>query len=329
MVELESDNRPRWQVDNLVFPLDAQVLPGDRSWSPSTMHVASPNATQGRDPLAKGHPGPLVAQRMPNGNTFIATESSSPGGDRDDKESSASAMPSGERIMKAMKLPNGEIAVLDRRGPHRPARPDGQGALATPSPWASAIWRPHLHAAQWPRAVPHNAENKVVEYDARGKAVWEVAVDQPIAAGAPCHSRRNRRRSPLHHVVQAAWAGLMLDYRWPGVVVFHDVRDTGIAEIKLFPGQRPDVQSPGQRPGERQTAKAPKGRDKPEQVRSHLAPFGPNSRLVAFPRVLAPGSTFNAVGVHTFQQIDEPSHPSPPACVRAIRSPAGRRRGWG
>jgi len=30
--------------------------------------------------------------------------------------------------------------------------------------------------------VPHNGENKVVEYDANGKKVWEVPVEQPIAA---------------------------------------------------------------------------------------------------------------------------------------------------
>jgi outer membrane protein assembly factor BamB len=30
--------------------------------------------------------------------------------------------------------------------------------------------------------VPHNLENKVVEYDASGKAVWEVSIEQPIAA---------------------------------------------------------------------------------------------------------------------------------------------------
>jgi outer membrane protein assembly factor BamB len=30
--------------------------------------------------------------------------------------------------------------------------------------------------------VPHNAENKVVEYDPTGKVLWEVTVDAPIAA---------------------------------------------------------------------------------------------------------------------------------------------------
>jgi hypothetical protein len=30
--------------------------------------------------------------------------------------------------------------------------------------------------------VPHNFENKVAEYDAGGKEVWKVTVDQPVAA---------------------------------------------------------------------------------------------------------------------------------------------------
>jgi hypothetical protein len=30
--------------------------------------------------------------------------------------------------------------------------------------------------------VPHNAEGKVVEYDSKGKIVWEVPFEQPIAA---------------------------------------------------------------------------------------------------------------------------------------------------
>lgn len=30
--------------------------------------------------------------------------------------------------------------------------------------------------------VPHNGEGKVVEYDSRGKIVWEVPFAQPIAA---------------------------------------------------------------------------------------------------------------------------------------------------
>jgi hypothetical protein len=30
--------------------------------------------------------------------------------------------------------------------------------------------------------IPHNGENKVVEYDSSGKEVWKINIDQPVAA---------------------------------------------------------------------------------------------------------------------------------------------------
>src|SRR5438552_1435401 len=30
--------------------------------------------------------------------------------------------------------------------------------------------------------VPHNGEGKVVEYDSKGKILWEVAIEEPVAA---------------------------------------------------------------------------------------------------------------------------------------------------
>ena len=59
VMELGTDNQPRWQVDNLVFPLDAQFLPGDRVLvrrvPRRARHRAQP---QGRGPLAKAHRRP-------------------------------------------------------------------------------------------------------------------------------------------------------------------------------------------------------------------------------------------------------------------------------
>ena len=34
--------------------------------------------------------------------------------------------------------------------------------------------------------VPHNAEDKVVEYDGQGKAIWEVPAEKPVAAVFHC-----------------------------------------------------------------------------------------------------------------------------------------------
>src|SRR5207245_1532465 len=93
--------------------LDAEVLPGNR------LLVAEYYARRVTERNHKGEilwqkdiTGPLVAQRLPNGNTFIATDEMVLEIDRADKEIFSFKMPSGERIMKAMKLPNGQIACL-------------------------------------------------------------------------------------------------------------------------------------------------------------------------------------------------------------------------
>jgi HEAT repeat protein len=73
--ECGRDGKPRWQMQNLFGPMDAQVLPNGR------VLVAESNAARvsERD-LATGNivwqhsvGNPVVCQRLPNGNTFIAT----------------------------------------------------------------------------------------------------------------------------------------------------------------------------------------------------------------------------------------------------------------
>src|SRR5262249_53364588 len=75
VIELGPKDETRWQIDNLVFPLDVQVLPGDR------VLVAEYHASRVTERNHKGEVlwqkevnGPLVAQRLANGNTFVATD---------------------------------------------------------------------------------------------------------------------------------------------------------------------------------------------------------------------------------------------------------------
>src|SRR5205085_11916290 len=60
--------------------------------------------------------GPLAAQRLPNGNTFVATDSTFLEFDNKGEQVLSVGLPGGERVMKAMKLPNGEIACLAGEG---------------------------------------------------------------------------------------------------------------------------------------------------------------------------------------------------------------------
>jgi outer membrane protein assembly factor BamB len=183
-MELGTDNQPRWQIDNLIFPLDAQYLPGDR------VLIAEYHAARVTERNTKGevlwqkrlNGGPLVAQRLPNGNTFIATDSQLLEYDRADKEVLSVNMPE-RRIMKAMKLPNGEIACLTSEGRVVRLDPQGKEMFGFTVSLGMRLFGGRIHMLSSGRVlVPQNAENKVVEYDARGKAVWEVAVEQPVAA---------------------------------------------------------------------------------------------------------------------------------------------------
>jgi hypothetical protein len=190
VVDLDGANRPLWSLNNLAFPLDAQVLPGDR------VLVAEHKASRVTERNFKGEilwkkdlqGAPLLAQRLSNGHTFVATNSQLMEFDREDKEVVSIAMP-GELMMKALKLPNNEICCLtspdEITGTARIVRLDANGAqLSTFSvSTAMRLSGGRLHVQSNGNVlVAHNTEGKVVEYDLRGKDVWEVRVPQPISA---------------------------------------------------------------------------------------------------------------------------------------------------
>ena len=189
VMEVDADNAIRWHVDDLAFPLDAQMVSGNG------LLVAEYKGNRVTERNLRGDvlwrkdiAGPLVAQRLPNGNTFIATLNAVVELDRAGNQIFTFNMTDGEHIMKATKLANGEVACLV----------DG-GAIGSARIVRFDITGKELHSyfitlgmrlsggriymlANGHVLIPHNAENKVIEYDARGKAVWEVAVDQPVAA---------------------------------------------------------------------------------------------------------------------------------------------------
>ncbi|MCI0376185.1 MAG: PQQ-binding-like beta-propeller repeat protein [Gemmataceae bacterium] len=184
VAELGPKKEERWRVDKLVFPLDAQVLPGDR------LLVAEYHGARVTERSFKGEilwqhrvPGPLVAQRLANGNTFIATDSQLLEVDRQGKTVYDFSLATGERIMKAMKSPNNEFVCLTDGA--RIVRLDvaGKELHSFPVNLGTRLFGGRIHVLANGRVlIPHNAENKVVEYDARGKAIWEAAIDQPVAA---------------------------------------------------------------------------------------------------------------------------------------------------
>jgi hypothetical protein len=190
VLEVGPDNRARWEVSGLLFPLDAQYLPGDR------LLVAEYHGQRVTERNSKGDvlwsrrvqgslpgSGPQAARRLANGNTFIVTDAQVLEVDRNGSEVFSWSPPTAVRIMKATKLDNGDMALLTTEP--RVIRLDASGKELSSFPvqLAMRLFGGRLHMLRNGRVlVPHNAENKVVEYDPQGKVLWQVAVEEPIAA---------------------------------------------------------------------------------------------------------------------------------------------------
>lgn len=183
--ELNAKNDVVWHIEGLVFPLDVQYL-ANGNVLVAEYHagrVTERDRARGDIRWQKDITGPLVAQRLPNRHTFIATDSQFIEVDEKGEEVSSFGMPSGERVMKANRLPNGEVVALTNDA--RVVRLDSKGKELNSFDvdLSQRLFGGKIDVLPNGRVlVPHNRENKVVEYDMQGRAVWEVSVTEPVAA---------------------------------------------------------------------------------------------------------------------------------------------------
>jgi hypothetical protein len=188
VMDLDATNRVRWQVNGLEYPLDMQLLPGEEHILVAEHHG---NRVTERDLRGKvcweyAVAGPLAAQRLPNGNTFITTRNRIFEVNRDGKEVFGYMRPAGDFFMKAQKLRNGDIACITLLGGARYVRlsPDGRDYkevrsfgvdLSTSGGRIEVLPNGNV-------VVPEKDNNRVAEYDGNGRLVHELAVEEPVAA---------------------------------------------------------------------------------------------------------------------------------------------------
>jgi hypothetical protein len=180
--ELDAKNTVLWQLKDIEFPLDAQYLPSDR------VLLAEHGANRVTERDLKGEvkwkkevpSGPLAAQRLPNGNTFIVTDQQVVEVDAKGDEVFSYRRPL-ETIRKATKLPNGDIAIVTSS--QRFVRLNAE--LKELRTFEADIRTNGGRIEVLPNGnvlVPMKDANKVVEYDADGRPIWEATVEEPIAA---------------------------------------------------------------------------------------------------------------------------------------------------
>lgn len=200
--DLDPKNEPVAELTDLQFPLDAEPLPGRRVLlAEHAGNKVTIRNMRNQVLWEKAIEMPLVAQRLGNGRVLVATADAISEIDANGKEVRKMDFP-GEKIMKCQRLPTGETGIVlqDNLGTRsrflrldRHRRPVGQIQVQVKTSGGRIDWR-----ADGSVLVPELEAQRVVEYDANGKPVWESAAEMPVfaawqASGSVIVTSRNER----------------------------------------------------------------------------------------------------------------------------------------
>jgi hypothetical protein len=181
VLEVGPDKRVRWEIDGLRYPVDAEVT------GPNRVLIAefqggrvSERDFKGKVIWEKQVALPIACQRLPNGHTFVATRRLVFVLDRAGKEvftyhhqatsiSAARRLRDGQTVL----VYSGQLTRLDANG--KPVKTFAVGLVYPLGGNIDVLPNGHV-------LVPEYKNDRVVEYDTDGKAVWQARAETPISA---------------------------------------------------------------------------------------------------------------------------------------------------
>ncbi len=176
VLEVDRAGNKRWEITGLNNPCDFRVVPGNR------VLVAEYNSNRvtertfdGKIVWSKTISRPIICQRLANGNTFIATQTALYEIDRQGKQISRINK---SRIRAARRFRNKNIAVM---------LSNNQFELLSPTGNIIRTARVQLQIGNTLGGVDFHPNgnivvtqtNKIAEYNAKGKIIWEAKVSNP------------------------------------------------------------------------------------------------------------------------------------------------------
>jgi HEAT repeat protein len=180
--ELGLDGKPRWEIANLRFPLDAHFLPGNRvliAEAQGRGECVTERDLKGNILWSQRSLGAISCQRLPNGNTFIASRQQLIEVTRNHQEVLSIKRPAHD-VLAAVKRRDGQIICVTSTGVCQ--RLDSHGRELRSFAAGPVIYggldvlsNDHILVAEF-----HN--NRVVEFDPDGKVVWQALAARPNAA---------------------------------------------------------------------------------------------------------------------------------------------------
>src|SRR5262249_51438725 len=184
--EVDAAGKTRWSIEGLQAPVDAQVLPGDRVLLVENFQRVTERDTKGKVLWEKPFVGVQVigAQRLPNGNTFVALRNQLLELDRTGKEVFTHQRPN-QDIMAAQRLRDGQYVFLtyswqyvrlDSTGKEQKNVRVGNFPFQINPSAVDFLPNDRLLVAQF-------NQSKVTEVDVTGRVLWETTVPMPMSAG--------------------------------------------------------------------------------------------------------------------------------------------------
>ena len=175
--ECGRDGKPRWQIQNLAGPMDAQVLPNGHVLvaESNAQRVSERDLVTGNIIWQYNVPNPVVCQRLPNGNTFIATYNLLVELDSNRKVVFSHNLSPNFFIFGAQKLRNGHVICMTSQGILLEFDPVARKNVRTVSVGVQGNWCGVDVLPNGRYLVSLMAVGEVREIDASGKVHWKAS----------------------------------------------------------------------------------------------------------------------------------------------------------
>jgi HEAT repeat protein len=179
ILEVNTAGKIRWEMDKVVYPWDAQLLPRNRVLVVEQNNQVSERDRDGKVVWQKTLVNPLGCRRLPNGHTLFIGRQQISVTDAKGTEVFAHHCPGGW-ILAADRFRDGSIAYVTYQGAYVRLDATGKEIKRSQVPFQStfgvtgAAVLPNDHVL-----ITLPTPGKVTEYNAEGKVVWEVAVNGP------------------------------------------------------------------------------------------------------------------------------------------------------
>jgi hypothetical protein len=222
VIDLDASKKERWKIDNVQYVLDLQRLPGERVLLAEYKgNRVTERNSKGEVVWSRNVNEPLTAQRLANGNTFIANAEGLVEVTRAGTEVFRWTPPVGQKIMRARRLPGGEMLLVTQLGTTRFVRLDRFGkelssfGVEVNTSGGRVDLTPAGHVL-----IPEIYNNRVQERDMDGKIIRTLQVQQPIAAVALPNG---------HVIVTSMTQRRAVEYDRSGKEVWEYRRDTRVS----------------------------------------------------------------------------------------------------